>query len=167
MVAANTTFASLNVELDGAHSDPVASHAGPAANLRSRRQGGGVIRVMTKPRRILRGAVLIVTMRCPHRRFRLTPSCAVNDLVRYLVAVTATKYHVGVIAMTFQSDARSQLHDVDGVCAAEDDLEDTTEPASLVAEIDSSALDHAATPLLEVVAFEIGRPLAQRRVANL
>ncbi|MBT9558206.1 MAG: transposase [Myxococcales bacterium] len=46
----------------------------------------------------------MVTMRCTHRRFRLTPNRAVNDLVRYLVAVTASKYQVGVIAMTFQSD---------------------------------------------------------------
>jgi hypothetical protein len=45
---------------------------------------------------------------------------------------------------------------VEGAGAAEDDLETTTEPASLVAEIDLSALDDVTTPLLEVVALEVG-----------
>lgn len=59
---------------------------------------------MTAPRRILPGSIIMVTLRCTQRRFRLAPSNAVNALVTYLVAVMSVKYRVGVVAMTWQSN---------------------------------------------------------------
>ena len=50
----------------------------------------------------------------------------------------------------------AQRYDVEGAEAAEDDIDNTTEPASLIAEIDLGALDDVTTPLLMVVALEVG-----------
>ena len=50
---------------------------------------------MTTPRHIVPGALLMVTMRCVQRLFKLAPSREVNEIVEYLLAHESTKYGVG------------------------------------------------------------------------
>ncbi|MBT9558475.1 MAG: hypothetical protein IV100_20740 [Myxococcales bacterium] len=59
---------------------------------------------MTTPRHIVPGALLMVTMRCVHRLFKLAPSREVNEIVEYLLAHESTKYGVGLIASTYMSN---------------------------------------------------------------
>jgi REP element-mobilizing transposase RayT len=53
---------------------------------------------MTAPRQILEDATYLVTRRCSERRFFLRPSRAVNDIVRYVLAVAAERYGVAIHA---------------------------------------------------------------------
>ncbi len=54
---------------------------------------------MTAPRYVVPGAQYLLTRRCSERRFFLRPSKAVNDLLRYVLAVAAERY--GVILHAF------------------------------------------------------------------
>lgn len=59
---------------------------------------------MTPPRFIIPGAVVMVTMRCTHRLFRLTPSRHVNLILEYLLAYTAAKYQVGLVSLVVMAN---------------------------------------------------------------
>ena len=54
---------------------------------------------MTAPRCVIAGAVYMLTRRCSERRFFLRPSKAVNDIVRYVLAVAAQRY--GIVLHAF------------------------------------------------------------------
>jgi REP element-mobilizing transposase RayT len=54
---------------------------------------------MTAPRRILPGALLMVSRRCIFRMFLLKPSKAVNELLEYVLAVGAERY--GIVLHAF------------------------------------------------------------------
>ena len=54
---------------------------------------------MTAPRRVVPGAQYLLTRRCSERRFFLRPSKAVNDTLRYVLAVAAERY--GVVLHAF------------------------------------------------------------------
>ncbi len=49
---------------------------------------------MTAPRQILRDTSYLVTRRCSERRYFLRPSEALNDIVRYVLAVATERYGV-------------------------------------------------------------------------
>ena len=59
---------------------------------------------MTAPRRILQDATYLVTRRCSERRFFLRPSRAVNDVVRYVLAVASERYGVLIHAFCVLSN---------------------------------------------------------------
>ncbi len=59
---------------------------------------------MTAPRQILQGATYLVTRRCSERRFFLRPSKAVNDIVRYVLALAASRYGVAIHAFCVLSN---------------------------------------------------------------
>ncbi len=54
---------------------------------------------MTVPRRVVPGARYLLSRRCSERRFFLRPSKAVNDILRYVLAVAAERY--GVVLHAF------------------------------------------------------------------
>ncbi len=54
---------------------------------------------MTAPRRVIPGARYLLSRRCSERRFFLRPSEAVNDMLRYVLAVAAERY--GVVLHSF------------------------------------------------------------------
>jgi REP element-mobilizing transposase RayT len=51
---------------------------------------------MTAPRRVVPGTQYLLTRRCSERRFFLRPSNAVNDILRYVLAVAAKRYSVAL-----------------------------------------------------------------------
>jgi REP element-mobilizing transposase RayT len=59
---------------------------------------------MTAPRQILQDATYLVTRRCSERRFFLRPSRAVNDIVRYVLAVASERYGVLIHAFCILSN---------------------------------------------------------------
>ena len=54
---------------------------------------------MTAPRRVVPGTQYLLTRRCSERRFFLRPSKAVNEILRYVLAVAAERY--GVVLHAF------------------------------------------------------------------
>jgi putative transposase len=56
-------------------------------------------RGMTAPRRIVPGTQYLLTRRCSERRFFLRPSRAVNEVLRYVLAVASERY--GVVLHAF------------------------------------------------------------------
>jgi len=59
---------------------------------------------MTAPRRIVARTQYLLTRRCSERRFFLRPSKAVNDVIRYLLAVAAERHGVVLHAFCFLSN---------------------------------------------------------------
>ncbi len=59
---------------------------------------------MTAPRQILERTTHLVTRRCSERRFFLRPSRAVNDIVRYVLAVATERYGVAIHAFCVLSN---------------------------------------------------------------
>lgn len=59
---------------------------------------------VTPPRRVLPGALWLVTSRAVHRLFRFAPGPTTNHLVRYLVAYAFERYGVGLVGMTWMSN---------------------------------------------------------------
>jgi REP element-mobilizing transposase RayT len=59
---------------------------------------------VTPPRRILPGTTVFVTRRCSERRFFLRPSKETNDIVLYVLALAAKRYHVLVHAFCVLSN---------------------------------------------------------------
>lgn len=53
---------------------------------------------MTAPRQVLKETTYLLTRRCSERRFFLRPSKAVNDIIRYILAVAAERYGVVIHA---------------------------------------------------------------------
>jgi REP element-mobilizing transposase RayT len=59
---------------------------------------------MTAPRQIFGKTTYLVTRRCSERRFFLRPSAAVNDIIRYVLAVAAGRYGVAIHAFCVLSN---------------------------------------------------------------
>jgi putative transposase len=59
---------------------------------------------MTAPRQILPGTTYLVTRRCTQRQFLLRPSKSTNQLVGFLLAVAAERYHVDLHAYCLMSN---------------------------------------------------------------
>lgn len=59
---------------------------------------------MTPPRRVLAGAVYLVTRRCSERRLFLRPSALTNEIFLYVLAVAARRYNVVVHAFCVLSN---------------------------------------------------------------
>ena len=70
---------------------------------------------MTPPRRVLPGAVYLVTRRCSERRYFLKPSRLTNEIFLYVLAVAAQRYGVLVHAFCVLSNhCHLIVTDVDG-----------------------------------------------------
>jgi putative transposase len=59
---------------------------------------------MTAPRRVVPGAQYLLTRRCSERRFFLRPSRALNEILRYVLAVAAERYGVVLHALCVLSN---------------------------------------------------------------
>ena len=59
---------------------------------------------MTAPRQVLRTPTYLLTRRCSERRFYLRPSKAVNDIIRYILAVAAQRHGVAIHAFCVLSN---------------------------------------------------------------
>jgi REP element-mobilizing transposase RayT len=59
---------------------------------------------VTAPRQILPGSTYLVTRRCTQRQFLLRPSRSTNQLVGYLLAVAAERYHIDFHAFCVMSN---------------------------------------------------------------
>ncbi len=59
---------------------------------------------MTAPRQVLPGTTYLITRRCLNRQFFLRPSKATNQLVGFLLAVAAERFHVEVHAFCVMSN---------------------------------------------------------------
>ena len=59
---------------------------------------------MTAPRRILPGVLYMLSRRCSERRFFLRPSKAVNEILRYLLAVAAERFGISLHAFCVLSN---------------------------------------------------------------
>lgn len=71
---------------------------------------------MSRPRPILAGRTYSVSRRVTQREFLLRPDDKVTNAVRYLVAYSAKKFNVGVIAVVAMSNhLHLVVHDFDGV----------------------------------------------------
>ena len=59
---------------------------------------------MTAPRRVVPGTQYLLSRRCSERRFFLRPSKALNDILRYVLAVAAERYGVTLHALCVLSN---------------------------------------------------------------
>jgi REP element-mobilizing transposase RayT len=59
---------------------------------------------MTAPRQILPGTTYLITRRCAQRQFLLRPTKITNELLGYLLAVAARRFHVDVHALCVMSN---------------------------------------------------------------
>jgi REP element-mobilizing transposase RayT len=70
---------------------------------------------VTPPRYIIKGQTLFVTLRAVGRSFRFLPTRAVNEIIRYALAVTAEQYGIALHEFKFMSNhGHILLTDVEG-----------------------------------------------------